>query len=191
MLDRGLGAPLHRQLYNGLRKMIEERSLAAGSALPSSRTLAEDLGIARNTVISAYEQLATEGYVVCKQGARPVVVDLPAAPAMSAGMLNGAARRAISDRGKLMMEQPNQHGAPGHLSFHPGMPDAENFPFSTWSRLLARRAKAARYDLFGTYNVTGHPALREAIATYVKAARRVRCCPTRSSSRRVRRRASI
>jgi GntR family transcriptional regulator/MocR family aminotransferase len=176
-LDRSLDTPLHRQLYNGLRRMIEERSLAAGSSLPSSRLLAGDLGIARNTVISAYEQLTTEGYVVSKQGARPVVVDLPTPPALSPAALNGETRHAISSRGKLMMEQPSQHGAPGHLSFHPGMPDAENFPFNTWSRLLARRAKAARYDLFGTYNVTGHPALREAIATYVKAARRVRCSP--------------
>ena len=176
-LDRTLDTPLHRQLYNGLRKMIEERSLAAGSALPSSRFLAEDLGIARNTVISAYEQLATEGYLVSRQGARPVIVDLPTAPVVPTGILNGARRHAISERGKLMMEQPSQHGAPGHLSFHPGMPDAENFPFNTWSRLLAQRAKAARYDLFGTYNVTGHPPLREAIATYVKAARRVRCTP--------------
>src|SRR5215470_3851431 len=96
VLDRALDAPLHRQLYNGLRKMIEERSLAAGSALPSSRSLAEDLGVARNTVISAYEQLATEGYVVSKQGARPVVVDLPSAPVLSADSLNRERRHAVS-----------------------------------------------------------------------------------------------
>jgi len=177
LLDRTLETPLHRQLYNVLRKMIEERSLSAGSALPSSRGLAEDLGVARNTVISAYEQLETEGFVTCKPGARPIVVDLPAGPPVSIDARDDTSRHRISARGRLMMDQPNQHGAPGHLSFHPGMPDAENFPFNTWSRLLARRAKAARYDLFGTYHISGYPSLREAIATYVKAARRVRCTP--------------
>ena len=176
-VDRTVDVPLHRQLYIELRRMIEERSLAAGSAMPSSRSLAEDLGIARNTVNSAYDQLASEGYLVISPRSRPRVVDLPDAPARSADAREGEARRVVSARGKLMLEQPNYHGTPGHLSFHPGMPDADNFPFNTWSSLLARRAKAGRHDLFGTYNVTGHPALREAIATYVRAARGVRCTP--------------
>ena len=176
-VDRTVDIPLHRQLYIELRRMIEERSLAAGSAMPSSRSLAEDLGIARNTVNSAYDQLASEGYLVISPRSRPTVVDLPDPPARSADVRDGKARRVVSARGKLMLEQPSYHGTPGHLSFHPGMPDADNFPFNTWSSLLARRAKAARHDLFGTYNVTGHPALREAIATYVRAARGVRCTP--------------
>ena len=50
----------------------------------------------------------------------------------------------MSARGAMMLEQPHHHGALGHLAFHPGMPDAESFPFATWSRLLARRAKTAR-----------------------------------------------
>jgi GntR family transcriptional regulator/MocR family aminotransferase len=57
------------------------------------------------------------------------------------------------------------------------MPDAESFPFGTWSRLLARRAKVARNDLFGTYNVDGYPPLQQAIASYIKVARGVRCRP--------------
>lgn len=176
-VNRTLDIPLHRQLYAGLRAMIEERSIEPGTALPSSRSLAEDLGIARNTVITAYDQLATEGYLASRARFRPTVVDLPAMPARSAEVEVAKARRVISTRGELMLEQPSYHGSPGHLSFHPGMPDAGNFPFATWSALLARRAKAGRHDLFGTYNVTGHPALREAIATYVRAARGVRCTP--------------
>ena len=63
------------------------------------------------------------------------------------------------------------------LAFHPGMPDADNFPFNTWSKLLARRAKLARGDLFGTYHVTGYPPLCEAIARYLTASRGVICRP--------------
>jgi GntR family transcriptional regulator / MocR family aminotransferase len=176
-VDRTMAVPLHRQLYARLRAMIEEKVLGAGSTLPSSRSLAEDLGVARNTVVSVYEQLATEGYITGRPGARPAVVDLPAGAAASNAPHPPKKRRLMSARGELMLEQPYHQGTPGQLEFHPGMPDAESFPFSTWSRLLARRAKGARHDLFGSYSVTGYPALQQAIAGYIKVARGVRCTP--------------
>jgi GntR family transcriptional regulator/MocR family aminotransferase len=55
------------------------------------------------------------------------------------------------------------------------MPDSDNFPLNTWSRLLARRAKAAKLDLFGAYHITGYPPLREAIARYLTVSRGVNC----------------
>lgn len=176
-LDRALAIPLHRQLYGHLRRMIEERVLAAGYALPSSRSLAQDLEVARNTVVSVYEQLATEGYIIGRPGARPTVVDLPERTSPQADEETPDRRRMLSARGQLMLRQPSHHGAPGHLAFHPGMPDADSFPFATWSRLLSRRAKVARNDLFGTYSVSGYPPLQRAIADYVKVSRGVRCKP--------------
>lgn len=176
-LDRALQVPLHRQLYNRLRSMIEERVLVPGHTLPSSRSLALDLSVARNTVVSVYEQLSTEGYIEGRPGVRPTVVDLPERRAPEVRAQTNDRRRKISARGQLMLRQPSHHGSAGHLAFHPGMPDAENFPFNTWSRLLARRAKAARNDLFGTYNVSGYPPLQRAIASYLKVARGVRCRP--------------
>jgi GntR family transcriptional regulator/MocR family aminotransferase len=176
-VDRTIAVPLHRQLYGHLRNMIEEGLLTAGSALPSSRSLAEDLGVARNTVVSVYEQLATEGYIAGRRRARPTVVDLPDGVRASRSPQRNGRRKLTSERGSTMIEQPHHHGSVGHLAFHPGMPDAENFPFNTWSRLLAGRAKTAGQDLFGSYSVTGYPALQEAIASYVKVARGVRCSP--------------
>ena len=176
-VDRTIAVPLHRQLYGRLRKMIEERFLAAGNTLPSSRSLAEDLGVARNTVVSVYEQLATEGYIASRPGARPTVVDLPDGSAVSSSPRATRKRKLMSSRGETMIGQPHHHGTPGHLAFHPGMPDAASFPFSTWSKLLAGRAKTARHDLFGSYSITGYPALQEAIASYLKVARGVRCYP--------------
>ena len=77
-------------------------------------------------------------------------------------------------------------------AFHPGLPDADEFPFNTWSRLLTRRAKLARDDLFGTYFITGYPELRAAIARYLVAFARRRLPPrTRSSSPTARSRPSI
>ena len=84
-----------------------------------------------------------------------------------------AARKAagaagtLSKRGRMMSEQPFHHGEPGITAFHPGLPDADNFPFNTWSKLLARRTKQARSDLFGSYHITGYPPLCEAIARYL------------------------
>ena len=176
-LDRALPVPLHRQLYARLRSMIEERVLAPGAVLPSSRSLAQDLSVARNTVVSVYEQLSTEGYIEGRPGVRPSVVDLPVRATPELQSKVNDRRRLVSARGQLMLRQPAHHGTPGQLAFHPGMPDADSFPFNTWSRLLARRAKVARQDLFGTYTVNGYPPLQRAIAGYVKVARGVRCRP--------------
>jgi GntR family transcriptional regulator/MocR family aminotransferase len=76
-----------------------------------------------------------------------------------------------------MASQPYHHGKPGLLGFHPGLPDADNFPFNTWSKLLSRRAKLARHDLFGTYHVKGYPPLCVAIAGYLMLSRGVTCRP--------------
>jgi GntR family transcriptional regulator/MocR family aminotransferase len=76
-----------------------------------------------------------------------------------------------------MLAQPHHHGSPGLLAFHPGLPDSDNFPFTTWSKLLSKRAKLARYDLFGTYHVGGYPPLCEAIARYLTASRGMTCKP--------------
>ncbi len=176
-LDRSLRVPLHRQLYQHLRRMIEERILAPGHTLPSSRALAQDLSVARNTVVSVYEQLATEGYIAARPGVRPTVVDMPERTAPTERIEVNERRRLMSARGQLMLRQPAHHGTPGQIAFHPGMPDADSFPFNTLSRLLARRAKAARRDLFGTYHVAGYPPLQRAIADYVKVSRGVRCRP--------------
>ncbi len=175
-LDRSLETPLHRQIFNQIRRMIAERTLAAGSVLPSSRSLSEDLHVARNVVITAYEQLSAEGYVQNRPGTPPRVTEFPGAGDERRGR-GRAMGHAVSARGELLFAQPAHHGTPGQLTLHPGMPDAESFPFSAWSRIIARRSKAGRHDLFGTYNVIGYPALREAIATYIGAARGVRCTP--------------
>ena len=174
-LDRSILEPLHRQLYHALRGLIQGGGLPAGSKLPSTRSLAVDLAVARNTVVAVYDQLVTEGYLQNRPGAPPIVVDLPVRPFASQQPLSRVPGCGLSKRGEAMMSQPCHHGLPGQIAFHPGMPDARSFPFGVWSRLLARRANFAGAALFGTYNVTGLPALREALATYLRTARGVRC----------------
>lgn len=165
---------LRKQLYEELRRLITERILPAGAALPSTRLLAQDLEIARNTVNAAYDQLTAEGYIQARHRATPIIVNLPIASGLEPDRLQAAPSR-LSARGETMLRQPAHHGVPGQLAFHPGMPDPETFPFSTWSRLIAKHARFSRASLFGTYHVAGLPALKVAIANYVKASRGVRC----------------
>jgi GntR family transcriptional regulator / MocR family aminotransferase len=166
---------LQRQLYQALKSLIQTRVLPGESVLPSTREMAGDLSLGRNTVIAAYDQLVTEGYLLNRPGARPKVIDLAPAPTIPEPT-NGADDRAgFSLRGQIMASQSFHYGQPGQFAFHPGMPDAGHFPFGLLSRLIAKRAKYARDTLFGTYHLSGHPDLRVAIATYLKAARGVNC----------------
>jgi GntR family transcriptional regulator / MocR family aminotransferase len=176
ILDRSSPANLHRQLYAQLRSLIEGRVLPSGSALPSTRIMAKDLSVGRNTVIAACDQLALEGYISLRPRTPPLVMVLPT-PVAIAKKTPIDSNSSISWRGKVMLAQPYHHGKPGHVAFHPGLPDSDNFPFSTWSKLLSRRAKLARHDLFGTYHIKGYPPLCEAIARYLTVSRGVNCKP--------------
>ncbi|MGX5802912.1 rhizopine catabolism transcriptional regulator MocR [Bradyrhizobium sp. Arg314] len=176
-VNRASPEHLSRQLYHGLVAIIRDRTLAPGSELPSTRALAAELGLGRNTIVTAYDQLVTEGYLANRQGARPVIVDLPDGPREAPREAPPVPLRAPSRRGQQLLSQPYHHGRPGHVAFHPGMPDAQSFPFGVWGRLVARRASHGGETLFGTYDVTGHPALKEAIAGYLFSARGVRCRP--------------
>lgn len=174
VLDRRSAENLHRQIYAQLRGLIESRSLESGFALPSTRALSRDLGIGRNSVIAAYDQLALEGYLQIRKQAPPVVVDLPSRAPVSGGQPDGDGHR-LSARGRLLQSQRYHQGRPGQITLHPGMPDPDNFPFNTWAKLLAHRAKHARHDLFGAYHIDGYPPLREAIARYLTVSRGVKC----------------
>jgi GntR family transcriptional regulator / MocR family aminotransferase len=173
-IDHAGAESLNRQLYRQLRSLIERQALASGSALPSTRVLAKDLGIGRNTVIAAYDQLGLEGYVRIRAGAAPIIRELPSVEARDV-IVQPRIDAGLSARGRIMSTQPFHHGSPGRTAFHPGLPDADNFPFNTWSKLLTRRGKLARHDLFGTYHINGYPALRDAIARYLIASRGINC----------------
>src|SRR5882757_10786999 len=91
--------PVYRQVYQRVRSEILSGRLAAGARLPSSRTLASELGVARGTVVTAFQMLAGEGYTV-SDGARGTVVNVTfpragkskpsAEPAETGGKLRGS-----------------------------------------------------------------------------------------------------
>lgn len=175
VLDRNQDKPLYQQLYDVIRNMIETHALPSGMEVPSSRELADDMKIARNTVIAAYDQLVTEGFIVSRSNARSTVVELPKRKSAYANL--PLSMLELSKRGEILGKQPIHHGTPGQNAFHPGMPDAPTFPYKEWSKILSRQANEHGAKLFGTYHVVGFPQLRESIATYLGMSRGVRCTP--------------
>lgn len=188
-LDGSAEVPLYRQLYEALREAILTGHLHPGGRLPSSRMLAGELGVGRNTVLAAYEQLAAEGYLEGQVGAGTrVAAVLPdsllqldrQAKRPSPQDRPGANTRNLSKRGTRLSAirrlTPYYERGQGR-AFQHGLPAIEQFPALLWSRLLARHSRDTRSNLFGYELGIGLPALREAIAAYAGAARGVACSP--------------
>jgi GntR family transcriptional regulator/MocR family aminotransferase len=184
-LDPDSAEPLHRQLYHGLREAILSGRLHAGARIPSTRWLADYLGVSRTTVLGAFDQLVAEGYIVGVVGSGSFVARqlpdhlLQVRRQFVAAELPAGIAAPLADRIQRLRDSP--HGA-RHLSgatpaFRLGVPPVDAFPVALWSRLAA-----ARYRTLETaqlYHGTGRgtPALREAIVTHHAAARGVRCTP--------------
>ncbi|WP_051579859.1 PLP-dependent aminotransferase family protein [Pseudonocardia acaciae] len=186
-LDRRLSVPLHRQLYERLRVAILRGQLAAGARLPSTRSLAHELGISRTTVLVAYEQLRAEGYLEGRVGAGTTVALLPPesllrAPGPSTGTtsrVRTGTRRSPSRRGALMAQAPNVPSTPprsgAQAAFRVGVPALDAFPHELWNRLIVRRARRSPRDLVDYQEVGGYLPLRRAIAAHLGVSRGVRC----------------
>jgi GntR family transcriptional regulator / MocR family aminotransferase len=180
-LDRAGPVPLSRQLAAALRAAIAEGRLGAGVRLPSTRALAAELGLARSTIVGVFEQLAAEGYIAAQPGSGYFVPAalVDAAPVGAAREAIPAARpisRPVSRHGALLRElNPVARTAP--RPFELGHADIDARLVAVWKR-LASRALSGRSRLNWNYgDPQGEPALRQAIAEYLAAARGVRCRP--------------
>jgi GntR family transcriptional regulator/MocR family aminotransferase len=186
-LDKASGEPVYRQLLQLMQQAILTGQLAPGTKLPSSRLLAADLGIARNTVLHVYDQLSAEGYVLSTTGSGTYVADTrpdsaAVGPAPDTPTHDGRAvpepspRGDMSVRGQRLIDEAGvsarQWGA-----FMPGVPDVAEFPARTWSRLQARLWKSASPDLLTYAPGGGYRPLRRALSDYLRVARSVRCSP--------------
>jgi GntR family transcriptional regulator/MocR family aminotransferase len=174
--------PLFQLLYLQLRQAVLEGRLRPGARLPATRFLAHELGISRNTVLSAYDQLASEGFLELRHRSGVFVVqDLPIASPPPVPKPPAPAPR-VGRRGKATLGDRPIVGSriaggrwPG--CFASAVPDVSSFPFGLWARLLARswRRPVAQLPIGG--DAGGHPDLRAAIAHYLGEARGVVCDP--------------
>ncbi|MFH8366445.1 PLP-dependent aminotransferase family protein [Streptomyces sp. NPDC018031] len=170
-VDPGAGADLHlelggdgtrrEQLMRALREAVASGRLAPGTRLPAYRTLAADLGIARNTAAEAYAELVAEGWLTARQGSGTRVArrSTPLAP----------------DRARRSTPPVRR---PGH-DLMPSSPDASAFPRAAWLTSARRALNAAPADAFGVGDPRGRIELRTALTEYLARARGVRTAPHR------------
>jgi len=175
------GEPLFRQVYGGLRRAILAGTFRAGDRLPSTRDLAEQLGISRTVVVLSYEQLLAEGFVVGRRGSGTYVPQgVAAAPPAGSGRPAplrlsrfGATAAAMAET----VEFPVPRATPLRYDFAYGRSDVECFPFEAWRRILRRRARRAPVRQLDYGPAAGSEALREAICAHLRRSRAVACDP--------------
>lgn len=189
-LHRSPGTPLYQQLYGVLKQAILTGQLHPGRALPSSRALAAALGVARNTVLAVYEQLRAEGYLEARVGsgtrvARSLPDQLPALQhraSSSSGATEGTvtlskwgrrAQQLGAEFRQIWGSVPDAAPRP----FQSGVPAVDLFPAALFGRYVARQWRQTSRTLLQYGDPAGFPALRDAVASYVGAARGVRCTP--------------
>ncbi|MGW0870276.1 MocR-like pyridoxine biosynthesis transcription factor PdxR [Streptomyces sp. NPDC002740] len=155
------GPHLRRGLTDALREAVRSGRLPSGTRLPSSRSLAVDLGIARNTVADAYADLVAEGWLTARQGSGTRVAEGRAVPPTGAG------------------EHPRPERRRPAYDLRPGTPDLGTFPRAEWLRAARRALTAAPSEALGYGDPRGRVELRTALAGYLSRARGVRADPER------------
>ncbi|MFJ8657996.1 PLP-dependent aminotransferase family protein [Streptomyces sp. NPDC093795] len=161
------GPRLRAGLMDALREAVRTGRLEAGTRLPSSRTLAADLGMARNTVADAYAELVAEGWLTARQGSGTVV-------ARRAEPRTAVRPPPVSSP----VLSPTRPAAPAH-NLRAGTPDLASFPRAEWLKAYRRALTDAPNEAFGYGDSRGRIELRTALADYLARARGVHARPER------------
>jgi GntR family transcriptional regulator/MocR family aminotransferase len=153
---------LRAGLMDALREAVRSGRLVSGTRLPSSRSLAADLGIARNTVADAYSELVAEGWLTSRQGSGTRV----------AGRAEPRTAASAPPRTRSTPPRPA-------YSLVPGRPDHSRFPRKQWLAAARRALTSAPHDAFACADAFGRVELRTAVADYLARARGVYAPPER------------
>ncbi|MGO1075357.1 aminotransferase class I/II-fold pyridoxal phosphate-dependent enzyme [Inquilinus sp. CA228] len=148
------------QIEDQIRDAVRAGRLRPGAPVPSTRDLAQQLGISRPLVVEAYAQLAAEGYLSLRQGARPRV-------------------SAFAASGTAAAIEPAAPEAPPRYDFRPAVPDLASFPRGPWLKACRDALAAMAGDDFGYGSLHGIAALRQALAEYLGRVRGVAADPER------------
>lgn len=170
-LNRASGVSLQVQLAARLKGLIQSGQMGAGDPLPSSRELAAELKVSRNTVVYAYERLIGEGYLSSRMRSRVFVSDT--APALHSVAQRTQSRREIAP----VVHVPQTRYSSGPKPFRPCQPDVELFPLALWNRLRGRILRSTQTSLlhYNSDAVLGFRTLRENLASYLRDSRGVVC----------------
>ena len=172
-LERGSEQSLPRQIAAQIRRAILDGRLPPGSRLPSTRALAQALGVSRNVALAAYDDLHAEGYIEGRHGSGTYVAsDLPPLPRPAAPPLRHKARWL---RDPVAIPEAVPADLPGGIAFRLGQPSLAPLSRETWRRIWSRVASDLPPAGYGP--VEGDPQLRAAIAGHLNRTRGVPCGP--------------
>ena len=161
LLEENSKVPLYEQIYEHIRDEIRQGKIKPGTKLPSTRLLAEHLGVSRSTTQLAYDQLTAEGYLESR----------PCKGYFAAG-LEGLCEIRTKEKAQPV---PIKEESAYPYDFSPRGIDADGFPAHIWKK-LAREVFSGESDtLFGHGDSQGEMGLREAIRDYLYSARGVHC----------------
>ena len=164
------GTPLYNQIYEQIRTRILQGELPTSAKLPSTRSLAANLGVSRNTIDTAYYQLQSEGYIDSAPKSGFYVCDINPADYRNQPE-EPAAALSVSTPSVTASHSPNFL-----YDFNPDHIDISHFPFSVWRR-LSRQVLTEEQSLFLLGDNNGDSSLRDAICSYVRLSRQVSCKP--------------
>ena len=155
--DRASATPLSRQLYERIRQAVADGRMRPGERVPSARSLAAQLGVARGTIDLAYARLCGDG-ILLSQGQRgTVIAAVPAARLARAAQIPAAQAEV--------------------RPFQLGLPALDLVPRKLWSRLVTRAARMVKGEALAYPDAMGLMALRQAIASYLALSRGIACVP--------------
>ncbi len=169
VLDRSGRTPLQTQLAVNLKGLVRSGVLHPGKAVPSTRELARDLQISRNTVIQAYDRLIGEGYLEASERRGIFVVEILSE--------RHSWRVATSSPSNASLPQESSQQLTEPVPFRPCQPDVRLFPLPLWNRLRARTLKRYGDKLlhYQSHAPLGFLGLRRNLAVYLRESRGVQC----------------
>jgi len=173
------GVPLYRWLYEELRSAILVGHLRPGGRLPATRELAAEYGLSRPTIVTAFDQLRSEGYVEGKIGSGTYVSktlpeDLLQAPLPKAIAKARHSKISLSAYARRLKPLPRTKTRPAR-AFRGGEPALDVFPTELWAQVAARRLRRVSTSLLAGGEALGYRPLREAVAEYLNTSRGVKC----------------
>jgi GntR family transcriptional regulator / MocR family aminotransferase len=175
------GMPATRWLHASLRSGILQGRLRAGARLPATRDLAKHYGLSRGTIVTAFDQLRSEGYLEARVGSGTFVAGVlpdhllqaPQRPALHSPSARHQPRR-LSDYARRVGLFPNFRGGPVR-AFRTDQPALELFPTTLWAQVAGRRLRKASTDHLLACGPMGYPPLQQAVAEYLTTSRGVQC----------------
>ena len=179
----GTKAPAYKWLYGELRTTILNGRLRPGARLPATRDLAQQYGLSRGTIVSAFEQLKSEGYLQGSVGSGTYVSKILPDELLQVAN-EGVVTRSISQKQKRRLSDCARRTSlfsafelRASRAFRANLPALDLFPATLWAQIAARRLRRASTNFLIGCDSLGYRPLRDAVADYLNASRGVNCVP--------------